>query len=356
MRDRTPKRSLAVLAMAVVLVAAACSSDDGDDVATDSTPDETTAADEAEANEANDDANDDDTMADEVVADEAMADEAMADEAMVEDDSGPLNLDFEGLEPLASGVHYEGWVIVGGEPISTGNFNVDDNGSLVDLDGNLITAPFSAPHYADAEAVVITIEPANDTDPAPSATKILGGPVVDGTAELGIAFPAALGTDFVDASGRYVLATPTTAAEDDEFSGVWFIDLDGGGAIQGLDLPALNDGWVYEGWAVIDGQPVSTGRFIDPAASDDSAIFSGPDDSPPFPGEDFIINAPEGLSFPTDLRDGTVVISVEPADDDSPAPFALKPLVSEVADGIGDHDVQEFGTGPVAISGTATIG
>ena len=50
------------------------------------------------------------------------------------------------------------------------------------------------------------------------------------------------------------------------------------------------------------------------------------------------------------------MISVEPEVDDSPAPFALKPLVSEVADGIGDHQVQTLGTGPAAPTGTATLG
>ncbi len=38
------------------------------------------------------------------------------------------------------------------------------------------------------------------------------------------------------------------------------------------------------------------------------------------------MNAPSGLTFPTTLFGGKGVISVEPAPDDSPAPFTLKPL------------------------------
>jgi hypothetical protein len=54
--------------------------------------------------------------------------------------------------------------------------------------------------------------------------------------------------------------------------------------------------------------------------------YSGTNGAPPFPGEDFLVNAPAGLSFPVDIRGGNVVISVEPVPDNSAAPFLLKPL------------------------------
>ena len=130
-----------------------------------------------------------------------------------------------------------------------------------------------------------------------------------------------------------------------------------GGPVAGLDLPTLPAGWVYEGWAVIDGVPVSTGRFIDPTMPDDFSGFSGTDPNPPFPGEDFIINAPDGLTFPTDLTDGgTIVLSIEPEDDDSPAPFAFKPLALSV-DGLdfGVANLHTLEAGPGFPSGTATV-
>ena len=49
---------------------------------------------------------------------------------------------------------------------------------------------------------------------------------------------------------------------------------------------------------------------------------------PPVPGEDFFNNAPAGETFPLDVRGRMVVISVEPVPDNSPAPFALKPLAA----------------------------
>ena len=293
-----------------------------------------------------------DGMADDAMEDDAMEDDAMADEvmAMVEDGNVGLVLDFSGLEPLGDAAVYEGWVVVDGAPVTTGRFNIDENGLAVAEDGGGHVFQFSAD--VDPSTVVISIEPTVDPDPAPAATKVLAGDIVDGVAELTIAHPAALGTDFADASGVYILGTPTDGDGNNELSGVWFIDLP---LAAGLDLPELPEGWAYEGWAVIDGVPVSTGRFTDAAAADDFDGFSGDQPGPNFPGEDFIQNAPEGLTFPTDLTTATLVISVEPDPDDSPAPFALKPLVSEVADGIGDHQVQSFGAGPTAPTGTATI-
>jgi len=260
-------------------------------------------------------------------------------------------LDFDGLETLGENAVYEGWIIVDGAPVSTGRFNIDADGQAISEEGG--SHEFIIEADVDASAVVITIEPTVDPDPAPTATHILAGDVIDGSADLTISHPAALGTDFADAAGNYILATPTDGEGNNELSGVWFIDLP---VAQGLDLPELPEGWVYEGWAVIDGVPVSTGRFVDPGAADDFDGFSGDQGGPPYPGEDFLQNAPDGLSFPTDLTDATIVISVEPDPDDSPAPFALKPLVSEVADDIEDHQVQTLGAGPAAPVGTATIG
>lgn len=256
---------------------------------------------------------------------------------------------FDGLEPLGAASVYEGWAIIDDAPVSTGRFNLSDDNSIVAL-----TEP-EVPGLETASAIVLTIEPAEGDDPAPSDVHVLAGDLVDGAAELTISHPAAIGTDFATAGGVFILGTPTTAVTDDELSGVWFVNL--GPTRAGLELPALGAGWTYEGWVVIDGIPVSTGRFSDPAMADDFNGLSGPDGTgPPFPGEDFIVNAPDGLSFPTDLRNSTVVISVEPVPDDSPAPFALKPLATIVPDGIGDHVVISSTQGPPPPSGLAVIG
>lgn len=72
--------------------------------------------------------------------------------------------------------------------------------------------------------------------------------------------------------------------------------------------------------------------------ADYAAPYSATDaGSSPFPGEDFIMNAPAGLSFPTQLNGGLAVISIEPEPDNSPNPFALKPLVGEIPMSAMDH-------------------
>lgn len=264
--------------------------------------------------------------------------------------SGPVSVQFSGLELLGDSAVYEGWLIIDGAPQSTGTFNVDAAGNVQ------VISPRTVENAAAATTYVLTIEPANDPDPAPASTHVLAGDFTDGSAALTISHPAALGTDFSQAGGSYIVATPTTASTDDDLSGVWFLDPTGAdGPAASLDLPTLPDGWVYEGWVVIDGTPLSTGRFTSAAGSDDFGGFSGPDGAPPFPGEDFITNAPAGLTFPTDLSGRTVVISVEPAPDDSPAPFALKPLVGQVPGDVAVGTSQTLGDGPVAITGTATI-
>ena len=122
-----------------------------------------------------------------------------------------------------------------------------------------------------------------------------------------------------------------------ENSGIWFLSLASGSPTAGLNLPTLPAGWVYEGWAVTGGQPVTTGPFTAVDMADLAAPFSGPTAGPPFPGEDFLVNAPAGLAFPTDLAGGLAVISIEPEPDDSPAPYTLKPLMGGIDATAVDH-------------------
>ena len=250
----------------------------------------------------------------------------------VPEPKGTLTLSISNLMQLESDEMYEGWIIVNGSPVSTGLFTVD-------ADGKLSQSKFEV-EKADLDAAtdfILSIEPYPDNDPAPSAIKILGGGFSGSKAEVTAAHGAALGNDFSNIDGKFILATPTTATTDDELSGVWFLDLASGMPSTGLTLPTLPEGWVYEGWAVIGGMPITTGTFTSVDMSDDNGPFSGPDAGPPFPGEDFIQNAPAGLTFPTDLTGGTFVISIEPSPDNSPAPFVFKPLVGMAPSPAMDH-------------------
>ena len=267
-----------------------------------------------------------------------------------DDDNGTstLTLNLNGLEELGSDFVYEGWIIVNGSPVSTGTFTSVDFPQMFSVN----TAQLDS-----ASTFVLSIEPAVDSDSAPAATKILVGDFSGSSANVD---SNGIVGDFSNSTGKYILATPTDGGADtNEESGVWFLDNSSGMPVVGLDLPTLTDGWKYEGWAVIAGTPVSTGTFTSISDFDDNATttpFKGDSgDGPAFPGEDFLQNAPTGLTFPTDLKGTTIVISVEPSPDNSTNPFTLKPLAHMVPANAMNHTVIDMGTGPVTmLNGTAT--
>ena len=246
--------------------------------------------------------------------------------------SQTVTLNINGLEDLGANYQYEGWLIVGGMPVTTGTFTVDAIGEL-----SQTIFSVNSSDLINATKFVLTIEPIPDPDPDPSSTHILAGDFIDFDAPLSVGDPAALGDDYSGIDGKYILATPTNGDNSDELSGIWFLDLSSGSPEVGLTLPTLPDGWKYEGWAVISGIPVTTGTFTAVDMVDEANPYSGPDPGPPFPGEDFLVNAPPGLTFPTDLSGMTGVISIEPDPDNSTAPFLLKPLVGGIPSNAMDH-------------------
>lgn len=268
--------------------------------------------------------------------------------------SASLSLSLSGVEPLSLG-HYEGWAIFGDDKVSTGKFNVADDGSLVSLSGSPLSS-FEA-DASGSDMIVITIEPEGDTDAIPSGIVLLAGSLSGSTAAL--SFPI----DLSGVAGGYILATPTDDDTDttNDVAGLWFLD-PGAGPGPALTLPTLGEGWVWEGWGVTQGTPLSSGRFTDVASADLAAPFSGAGSGPPFPGEDFLNNLPGGVTPPVNLADGasTIVLSLEPdlngVDPTGDAPFAIKPLVHGVPENLADHTLtgmdQNLGTVP---SGSASV-
>jgi len=252
-----------------------------------------------------------------------------------EDTKQDIKLNLNGLTDLGSDFVYEGWIIVDGKPVSTGTFSVDNSGKL-----SKSTFSVDKGDLSKATKFVLTIEPRPDNDPKPSNTKYLVGDFDGNSATVSTKIVG----DFSNISGRYILATPTNGGMTNENSGIWWVDPTGAAPKATLQLPELPTGWRYEGWVVISGIPVSTGTFRNPSATDDSDIYSGDMPLPApngsdgfFPGEDFLNNAPSGLSFPTNIAGGTAVVSVEPFPDNSPKPFALKPLVGKIPSDAVDH-------------------
>lgn len=251
-------------------------------------------------------------------------------------DGPELVLEFSNLEVLnASQEVYEGWAIVDGAPISTGIFNVNAAGLPVDPMTDEVIDMFSpAVDITGVTDIKISIEPANDSDPAPSGLIILGGAVSGDMADLATGLEAVSG-----AAGCYILATPSDNEMDmtNDNQGIWWLQMPG--PVAGLtDLPELGAAWTYEGWVVdmSSGMPMpySTGTFSmgDGFDSDMAGPMGG---GPAFPGQDFV--AYQGGPV-LDLAAGhfAAVISIEPVPDNSPAPFQLKPLAGMIAAGAMD--------------------
>jgi hypothetical protein len=248
--------------------------------------------------------------------------------------SFPLRLNVSQLAPL-DGAFYEVWVVFGERKISAGSFNVSEDGELVDGFGH--PARFHSPRNpARADAIVVTIEPLPDDDVEPSGIAVLAGTPRDDRARL--RFPTRLGS----LEGSFILATPTDSEPSNETSGVWFLD-PATGPGPSLTLPDLPDNWVWEGWAVTQGSPLSSGRFTSASGADNSSSFSGPLEGPAFPGEDFVANLPPEISPPVDLADGssTIVLTIEPdlvgTDPTGAGPFSIKPALADVPLGAADH-------------------
>lgn len=268
-----------------------------------------------------------------------------------DDDNTPTNanltIDLNGLEALGDDYVYEGWIIVDGSPVSTGRFSSVTFPQIFSV---------NAAQLSNATTFVLSIEPTIDPDPAPADTKILAG---DFTGDSANVWSDGIVADFATATGSYILATPTDADDTNEASGIWFLDNSSGTAVTGLNLPVLSDGWKYEGWVVFNDVAVSTGTFTDASMADDNAStspFKGSvGDGPGYPGEDYLVGTAGGVTFPTDLKERTVVISVEPSPDNSPGPFTLKPLAHVVPADAADHTTITMGSGPVSsLTGSVT--
>jgi hypothetical protein len=234
--------------------------------------------------------------------------------------SSTVTLSLNGLEPIAGGLNYQAWVVhqsgsnTFGFPLVL--FNIDADGRMVDpVADTVLTGPYHADVDAgDALGVTISLELSSQLVEESSFTFILSGELAQGTANMTADDFFALSRDFSNAAGRFTLATPTDDVPDNELNGIWFMDPTSDPTEAGLILPQAPNGWIYEGWVGVNGQSVSTGRFVWTVEADSTAFYSSgvSSDPPLFPGEDFLFNAPQGITFPLDLSGASVFVTIEP--------------------------------------------
>lgn len=258
---------------------------------------------------------------------------------------GDLTLHFQNLPALDEGSegHYEGWAVVNGAPVSTGKFNVDEDGFPVELGGGAVIDKFDAGvNISNATAIKITIEPAGDMDAIPSGLVIVGGDVSGQAADLKADVPGLATLESMTA-GAFLLASPSDNAQDDtnDDQGIWFLTMPG--PMAGFtDLPDLGVKWRYEGWVVdvsdpMNPVPYSTGKFdAASGADDDEAGCMG--GGPPFPGHDFTAFHCDGV-LDLDSGDFAAVLTIEPEPDNGAGPFQLKPLAGMIpTDALGQNN------------------
>ena len=211
----------------------------------------------------------------------------------------------ERLPALQGNQFYSAWLIVDGDTLKAGNFNVEENG---EMSTEKLTA--DPAKINSANSFGISIESSETSKP--SHVFVCSGEFDGDQAILTTAHPLSFQTSFSSAQGTYIMATVTDAAgTTHEFSGIWWVT-DISGASPGLTLPDLPEGWTYEGWVKINDQYVSTGRFSNPNSGDDFFQY-GDTLNPPFnfPGEDLLYNAPQNVTFPVNLKSKELFISVE---------------------------------------------
>lgn len=218
--------------------------------------------------------------------------------------------------------------MVGGSPVSTGIFSVDQLGNLSQTEFNISDSDAN-----NASAFILTIEPFPDLDPAPADSHILAGDINSGSADVSVGHPAAIGDDLTSSTGFFELNNPTGGKGSGFENGIWYVSSFPPPTTAGLNLPTLPTGWVYEGWVVENNlnTSISTGTFTDENGpdSDGAGVDAGLGSPFLFPGQDFI-NPARDLS-----ENYSAVISIEPVPDNSPAPFTLKPLLLPIANTFG---------------------
>ena len=229
-----------------------------------------------------------------------------------------VELTFQGLRPLGEGLKYQAWAVTRRGGVFQGVpflvFDVSPSGALVDpVQDTVLTGPFLVRLATrDIEGVALSLELTQGEFTTSSYSYLLGGEVEGKIAQLEPASWMGLDMDLAGMTGGYMLETPTGGDGEGDLSGIWFLDRSGGTPVPGLDLPEAVAGWTYEGWVVVGTDTLSTGKFSTPTGADASNRFCGEDPAPPFPGEDFLVDPPAGVSFPLNLPGAEVFVTLEP--------------------------------------------
>lgn len=226
-------------------------------------------------------------------------------------DISTVEVNLQGLPVLPDSMTYVGWF---GREKNGVNYYVKVFVQNANASGSInYKSEKPLKDLQEAQAFLLTTERvavAQDSLLKPSSRVLLSGRYSEASAVLYIG-ASNLPVNFSNAKSVFTLDTPTDGPLTNETNGVWFVDSVSTTPVAGLHLPTLLGGWIYEGWVQVNGQYLSTGRFTDPQKADLFNGYSGILPGYNFPGEDFLLNAPSGFTFPLNLANAKVCVSIE---------------------------------------------
>lgn len=233
------------------------------------------------------------------------------DTEITEEEAFRVSVVFDNLPVIVDGF-YELWI----ETIHTKNvittFHVDVAGVITALDnadvsGSDIEVSFD---LSNAETAGVTV-----VDNEGNGIEILRGNVSHGVAALESSFVE----NYVDARGGFTLMSPSDKNENNELSGIWFVEQRENQNFPSLGIPEAPVGWEYYAWIEQNAELFPIGVFTDPVTEDSGNPFSGSEDVPLFPGEDFIYvehNSNDGTDETTEIQlntlDTQVIVALQP--------------------------------------------
>lgn len=245
-----------------------------------------------------------------------------------------IQLDVNELPPLEGSYNYRAWAVLPTRFIGSDLFNFTDEAQYINSTGQFVSNTFTfGDDISDAVQVYISIEDKDGSSDVPSSTVVLAGDIVNFEANLTASHPDALGQDIDTGSGVFSLLTPSDTDDTNETEGVWFVEsISAGNWTTGLSLPTLPDGWLFEGWVEVADTTLSTGRFDSATGADMNSPYMTDlvSEFIDYPGEDFLMDPPVGVTFPPDFSNARVYVTVEPSPDGDPAPFDIEVLSGTV--------------------------
>ncbi|HRI45885.1 MAG TPA: hypothetical protein PK559_02170 [Ignavibacteriaceae bacterium] len=265
---------------------------------------------------------------------------------------GTLSVSLNNLPQLSDSSNYAIWLF-GKDSVKLDYFKVTNDGANFSKTYNVKLG-----HVQGAKYLAITVEHDSSAlnDSISRGRRFLAGIFSANNATLSVKTDIAFNNDFNSVVGKYTLFTPTDTANTQKKSGIWFVkNVDAPPIQAGLELPTLPSGWEYNAWVEVGSVKLKTGGFRSVSGKDNDSTYCGPLAALAFPGEDFLNNAPAGVTFPVDLSGKSVYITVQPTDWKLNRPFNFEVLRATIPSPASENTAYDLQKNLVLPSGSGVV-